>query len=163
MRPNNLYSPFSRAENEKPYLKRNTIQNIKIECKQRIKSTLLLNHVDVHLKIYLSKHTHPHTHKTKQKEKKNKDKNTKQNKKKPPKSAVNFLVLLRVVTGVKNPYVLLKLYQTLILPILDCCSPVWNVHKNCNMEKLEQIQHCATRMILCQRRGEQQYQDRLKL
>ena len=61
-----------------------------------------------------------------------------------------------------RPYVLLKLNQTLILPILDYCSPVWNVHKNCNVEKLEQIQHRATMMILCQRRGEQQYQDRLK-
>ena len=64
-----------------------------------------------------------------------------------------LLGFIRVVAGVKNPYVLLKLYQTLILPILDYCSPVWNVHKNCNVEKLEQIQHRATRMILCQRRG----------
>ena len=39
---------------------------------------------------------------------------------------------------------------------------VWNVHKKCNVEKLEQIQHRAARMILCQRRGEQRYQDRLK-
>ena len=59
-------------------------------------------------------------------------------------------------------HLFLKLYQTLVLPILDYCSSVWNVHKNCNVEKLEQIQHRATRMILCQRRGEQQYQDRLK-
>ena len=73
-----------------------------------------------------------------------------------------LLGFIRVVASVKNPYVLLKLYQTLILPILDYCSPVWNVHKNCNVEKLEQIQHRTTRMILCQRRGEQQYQDRLK-
>ena len=79
-----------------------------------------------------------------------------------PKKCNKLLGFIRVVAGVKNPYVLLKLYQTLILPILDYCSPVWNVHKKCNVEKLEQIQHRATRMILCQRRGEQQYQDRLK-
>ena len=73
-----------------------------------------------------------------------------------------LLGFIRVVVGVKYPYVLLKLYQTLILPILDYSSPVWNVYKNCNVEKLEQIQQRATRMILCQHRGEQQYQDRLK-
>ena len=64
-----------------------------------------------------------------------------------------LLGFIRVVVGVKNPYVLLKLYQALILSILDYCSPVWNVHKEYNVEKLEQIQHRATRMILCQRRG----------
>ena len=64
-----------------------------------------------------------------------------------------LLGFIRVVTDVKNPYFLLKLYRTLSLPILYYCPPVWNVHENCNVEKLEQIQHRATRMILCQRRG----------
>ena len=53
-------------------------------------------------------------------------------------------------------------YQTLILPILDYCSPVWNVHKKYNVEKLKKIKHCSNRVILCQRREEQQNQDRLK-
>ena len=65
----------------------------------------------------------------------------------------------RVVAGNKNSHVLLKGF---VLPIIDYCSPVWNVHKKCNVDKLEQVQRRATRMILCQRRGEQSYEDRLK-
>ena len=35
------------------------------------------------------------------------------------------------------------------------------VYRKCNIEKLEQVQHRATRLILCQRRGEQSYEERL--
>ena len=69
---------------------------------------------------------------------------------------------IRVVAGSKNQHVLLKLYQTLVLPIIDYCSPVWQVYKICNIQKLESIQRRATRMILCQRRGEDTYENRLK-
>jgi hypothetical protein len=73
-----------------------------------------------------------------------------------------LLGFIRIVAGSKNSYVLLKLYQALILPILDYCAPVWNVYKKCNIEKLEQVQHRATRLVLCQRRGEQSYENRLR-
>ena len=36
------------------------------------------------------------------------------------------------------------------------------MYKKCNVEKIESVQRRATRMILCQRRGEQSYQDRIK-
>jgi hypothetical protein len=72
------------------------------------------------------------------------------------------LGFLRTVVGSQNQNILLTLYRSLILPIIDFCSPVWFVYRKNHINNLETIQRRATRFILGQRRGEQSYGERLK-
>ena len=69
--------------------------------------------------------------------------------------------LIRMTSGNCNPDVYLHLYNTLVLPTLEYCSPVWWVHKRKHIDILEGIQRRASRMILRQRYMEQSYLDRL--
>ena len=73
-----------------------------------------------------------------------------------------LLGFLRTVVGNQNKNILLTLYRSLILPIIDFCSPVWFVYQKNHTDNLETIQRRATRFILCQRRGDQSYEKRLK-
>jgi len=69
---------------------------------------------------------------------------------------------LRTVVGKQSPTILLTLYRSLVLPVIDFCSPVWFVHRKNHIDSLELIQRRATRFILGQRRGDQSYGERLQ-
>ena len=69
---------------------------------------------------------------------------------------------LRTVVGHQSQHILLTLYRSLVLPIIDFCSPVWFVYRKNHVNKLETIQRGATRFILGQSRGDQSYSQRLK-
>ena len=73
-----------------------------------------------------------------------------------------LLGFIRHIAGAGPSEVLLQLYRTLILPILDYCSPVWSPHTNVLINALERVQRTATRAILHQRRREQDYCERVK-
>ena len=73
-----------------------------------------------------------------------------------------LLGFLRTVVGNQNQNILLTLYRSLVLPIIDFCSPVWFVYRKNHISTLETIQRRATRFILGQRRGDQSYGERLK-
>jgi hypothetical protein len=61
----------------------------------------------------------------------------------------------------KNKNVITKLYKSLVRPILEYCVQVWRPHLRKDIDKMERVQHRATRMMeeckgLC-------YEDRLKV
>ena len=60
---------------------------------------------------------------------------------------------LKTVVGKQNPNILLTLYRSLVLPVIDFCSPVWFVYRKNHINNLELIQRHATRFILGQKRG----------
>jgi len=64
------------------------------------------------------------------------------------------------VGGNQKPF--LSLYKSLVLPVLDYCSPAWYVYKKGNIADLEGVQRRATRMILRQKRQEMSYENRLQ-
>ena len=59
---------------------------------------------------------------------------------------------LRTVVGNQNQNILLTLYRSIVLPIIDFCSPVWLVLRKNHINNLETIQRRATRFILGQKR-----------
>ena len=73
-----------------------------------------------------------------------------------------LLGFIRHVAGECNSDVLLQLYRTMVLPILDYCAPVWSPHNANLISSLERVQRTATRAILHQRRREQEYDMRLE-
>ena len=73
-----------------------------------------------------------------------------------------LLGFLRTVVGKQNQNILLTLYRSLVLPIIDFSSPVWFVYQKNHIKNLETIQRRATRFILGQKRGDQSYGERLK-
>ena len=66
--------------------------------------------------------------------------------------AIGFRVIAR-----KN------LYQTLVVPILEYGIPAWMPHTKKHCDAIERVQKRATRFILGQRRGEMDYDSRLKI
>lgn len=73
-----------------------------------------------------------------------------------------LLGFLRTVVGNQNQNILFTLYCSLILPIVDFCSPVWYLYLKNHINNIELIQRRASRFILHQRRGDQSYNERLK-
>ena len=73
-----------------------------------------------------------------------------------------LLGFIRHVAGESPPEVLLQLYRTMVLPILDYCSPVWMPHTKRLKNALERVQRTATRAILHQKRREEEYNVRLE-
>ena len=73
-----------------------------------------------------------------------------------------LLGFLRTVVGNQNQNILFTLYRSLVLPIIDSCSPVWFVYRKNHINNLETIQRRATRFILGQKRGDHSYGERLK-
>ena len=64
-----------------------------------------------------------------------------------------LLGFLRTVVGNQNQNILFTLYRSLVLPIIDSCSPVWFVYRKNHINNLETIQRRATRFILGQKKG----------
>ena len=58
-----------------------------------------------------------------------------------------LLGFLRTVVGNPNQNNLLILYRSLVLSIIDFCSPVWLVYRKNHINNLETIQRRATRFI----------------
>ena len=71
-----------------------------------------------------------------------------------------LLGFLRTVVGNQNQNILLTLYRSLVLPIIDFVHR-FGLCKN-HINNLETIQRRATRFILGQKRGDQSYGERLK-
>ena len=63
--------------------------------------------------------------------------------------------------GNKQTKTLLTLYKSIVLPLLDYCSPVWHIYRVKHETQLEKVQRYATRLMLHQRRQEQPYNSRL--
>ena len=55
------------------------------------------------------------------------------------------------------------LYISLVRPILEYASPVWNPYLAKDIHALEKVQRRASRLALRQKRGEMSYGDRCKL
>ena len=72
-----------------------------------------------------------------------------------------LLHFLRTVVGNQNQNILFTLYCSIVLPIIDFCSPVWLVYRKNHINNLETIQRGATRFILGQKKGDQSYGERL--
>ena len=64
-----------------------------------------------------------------------------------------LLGFLRTDVGNQNQTILLTLYRSLVLPIIDFCSLVWLVYRKNHINNLETIRRCATRFILGQKGG----------
>ena len=60
----------------------------------------------------------------------------------------------------RNKYVITKLYKALVRPKLEYCVQAWRPYLKKDINKLEQVQHRATRMI-SELKG-MKYEDRLK-
>ena len=71
------------------------------------------------------------------------------------------LGFIRHVVGDCNSKTLLTLYKSIVLPLLDYCSPVWHIYRVKHETRLEKVQRYATRLMLHQRRQEQPYNSRL--
>ena len=56
-----------------------------------------------------------------------------------------LLGYLRTIVGNQNQNILLTLYRSLVLPIIDFRSPVWLVYRKNHINDLETIQRRATR------------------
>ena len=72
-----------------------------------------------------------------------------------------LLGFIRSVAGHSSLEALLQLYKSLVLPVLDYCTPIWNPYLQKNIAAVEKIQRTATRMILKQRRQDEPYESRL--
>lgn len=66
------------------------------------------------------------------------------------------------VVGNQNQNILFTLYCSLILSIIDFCSPVWYLYRKNHINNIELIQRRASRFILHQRRGDQSYTESLR-
>lgn len=75
-------------------------------------------------------------------------------------SANMTLGMIRRSITCKNKNVILKLYKALVRPKLEYCVQSWRPYLKKNIEKLEKIQHRATKMIEGYRNYS--YEDRLK-
>ena len=63
------------------------------------------------------------------------------------KQANSILGLISRTINNKNKDVIVKLYKALVRPKLDYCVQVWSPYLKKDINRIEQIQHRATRMI----------------
>ena len=73
--------------------------------------------------------------------------------------AIRILGMMSRTIVYKNKEILLRLYKTLVRPLIEYCSPAWSPHYLKDKHLLERVQHRFTRMIPGLARME--YQDRL--
>ena len=65
--------------------------------------------------------------------------------------------------GPSNLEAFSTLYKTLVRPILKYAAPVWCPYLFQNTLALEKVQKRASRLVLGQKRGEMEYEERLKI
>ena len=65
--------------------------------------------------------------------------------------------------GPSNTGVFSTLYKTLVRPILEYAVPVWCPYLVKDILALEKVQRRASRLALGQRRGEMEYEERVKI
>ena len=63
------------------------------------------------------------------------------------KKANKILGMIRRTITCKNVQNIMNFYKTLVRPILDFCSGIWNPYLKQDIEKLEKVQRRATKMI----------------
>ena len=62
-----------------------------------------------------------------------------------------------------TPSSVFSLFKTIVLPIIEYGQPVWHLHHQNLIGKIENVQRRVTRIVLKQRRQEMAYQTRLQL
>lgn len=77
--------------------------------------------------------------------------------------ANRILGLIKRSVGTSNTAVFIKLYKTLVRPILEYATPVWSPYLVKDVKALESIQRRASRLALKQKRGEMPYEERCEL
>ena len=76
--------------------------------------------------------------------------------------ANKLLGLVQRTVGSSNPSAFSTLYKSLVRPILEYAVPVWNPYLSKDVLALEKVQRRASRLALGQKRGEMEYEDRLR-
>ena len=76
--------------------------------------------------------------------------------------ANKLLGLVHGTVGSSNPGAFSTLYKSLLRPVLEYAAPVWNPYLAKDVLALEKVQRRACRLALGQKRGEMDYDDRLR-
>ena len=64
--------------------------------------------------------------------------------------------------GSSNPGAFSTLYKSLVRPVLEYTAPVWNPYLVKDVLALERVKRRASRLALGQKRGEIEYEERLR-
>ena len=76
--------------------------------------------------------------------------------------ANKLLGLVFRAEGSSNPGAFSTLYKSLVRPVLEYTAPVWNPYLVKDVLALERVKRRASRLALGQKRGEIEYQERLR-
>ena len=76
--------------------------------------------------------------------------------------ANKLLGLIYRTVGLSNRGAFSMLYKSLVRPVLEYPAPVWSPYLCKNILALEKDQRRASRLALGQKRGEMEYEDRLR-
>ena len=76
--------------------------------------------------------------------------------------ANKLLGLVHETVGSSNPGAFSTLYKSLLCPVLEYAAPVWNPYLAKDVLALEKVQRRACRLALGQKRGDKDYDDRLR-
>ena len=76
--------------------------------------------------------------------------------------ANKLLGLVFRAEGSSNPGAFSTLYKSLVRPVLEYTAPVWNPYLVKDVLALERVKRRASRLALGQKRGEIEYEERLR-
>ena len=76
--------------------------------------------------------------------------------------ANKLLGLVHRTVGSSHPGVFSTLYTSLVRPVLEYAAPAWNPYLAKDVLALERVQRRASRLAPGQKRGEMEYEDRLR-
>ena len=77
--------------------------------------------------------------------------------------AKQVLGLIRRTVGTANTSTFSLLYKSLVRPLLEYAVPVWNPYLVKDIHAIENVQRCASRLALRQKRGDMPYEERCNI